>query len=166
MNRRQIFQTVGLGGLAAVAVPATRSAAVQMALGPSKSAGRQPSFVPAMDGTRLFVQDWGASRPVLFLAAWAFHSNVWGAHIAALTARGFRCVASDRRGHGRSDAPGAGYDTDSLADDVAAVVEHLDLRDIVLVAHSMASIEAIRYLTRHGASRIGQLVLRHQQHHS
>ncbi len=61
--------------------------------------------VTAKDGTRLFVQDWGSGRPVVFVAAWAFNSNVWGSHIAALTGLGFRCVALDRRGHGRSDIP-------------------------------------------------------------
>lgn len=115
--------------------------------------------VTAKDGTRLFVQDWGSGRPVVFVAAWAFNSNVWGSHIAELTGQGFRCVAPDRRGHGHSDIPRAGYDLDTLADDLAEVMAQLDLRHVVLVAHSMGSVEAIRYCARHGMDRVDRLVL-------
>ena len=115
--------------------------------------------VTAKDGTRLFVQDWGSGCPVVFVAAWAFNSNVWGSHIAALTGLGFRCVAPDRRGHGRSDAPGTGYDLDTLTDDLAEVMEQLDLRQVVLVAHSMGSIEAVRYCAGYGMDRVSRLVL-------
>lgn len=116
-------------------------------------------FVITNDGTRLFVQDWGNGRPVVFLSAWTFHSNVWGSYVATLTARGFRCIAPDRRGHGRSEAPNGGYDLDTLTDDVATVVEQLDLRDVVLVAHSMGSIEAVRYCAGRGSKRVARLVL-------
>lgn len=117
------------------------------------------SFITAEDGTRLFVQDWGGGRPVVFLSAWTFHSNIWGSHIAALTAHGFRCIAPDRRGHGRSDAPNGGYDLNTLTDDVATVIELLDLHDLVLVAHSMGSIEAVRYCAGRGSKRVARLVL-------
>jgi non-heme chloroperoxidase len=115
--------------------------------------------VTAKDGTALFVQDWGSGRPVLFLAAWTFNSSVWGNHIVALNAKDYRCIAPDRRGHGRSDIPAAGYDLDTLTDDVADVFEQRDLRDVTLVAHSMGSIEAVNYLARHGSDRIARLVL-------
>jgi non-heme chloroperoxidase len=115
--------------------------------------------VTANDGTRLFVQDWGSGRPMVFVAAWAFNSNVWGSHIAALTGQGFRCVAPDRRGHGRSAVPRAGYDLDTLADDLAEVMEQLDLRQAVLVAHSMGSVESVRYCARYGMDRVSRLVL-------
>jgi non-heme chloroperoxidase len=95
----------------------------------------------------------------MLLAAWTFNSSVWGEYIAALTAAGNRCIAMDRRGHGRSDAPCGGYDVGTLADDVAAVFEQRDLRDAVLVAHSMGTIEAVRYLARHGTARVRKLVL-------
>ena len=81
----------------------------------------QPLNATASDGTKLFVQDWGSGKPVLLLAAWTFNSSVWGSQIVALNAKGFRCVAPDRRGHGRSDMPMTGYDLDTLTDDVAAV---------------------------------------------
>src|SRR5579863_766299 len=115
MNRRQIMRTAALGSYALAAAQTGRDG--------SKPARTHLPGVTAKDGTNLFVQDWGSGRPVVFLAAWAFHSNVWGSHIAALTNQGFRCVAPDRRGHGRSDTPGSGYDIDTLADDVAAVIE-------------------------------------------
>ena len=119
----------------------------------------QPLYATASDGTKLFVQDWGSGKPVLLLAAWTFNSSVWGSQIVALNAKGFRCVAPDRRGHGRSDMPMTGYDLDTLTDDVAAVIEQHDLHDVTIVAHSMGSIEAVNYLARHGADRIARLVL-------
>jgi non-heme chloroperoxidase len=119
---------------------------------------RKP-FVHAKDETNLYVQDWGSGRPVVFLSAWTFNSSVWGEYTNALTAAGHRCVALDRRGHGRSDAPCSGYDLDTLADDVRAVFEQRDLSDAILVAHSMGTIEAVRYLARHGAARVKKLVL-------
>ncbi|HEV7371170.1 alpha/beta hydrolase [Arenibaculum sp.] len=125
-------------------------------------AGAQPggrSTATAADGTRLFVRDWGDGRPVVFLSAWTFCSDVWGFHIAELAARGHRCVAYDRRGHGRSEDPGRGYDADTLADDLAAVLEQRDLTDVTLVAHSMGSTEAVRYLVRHGSGRVARLML-------
>jgi pimeloyl-ACP methyl ester carboxylesterase len=84
---------------------------------------------------------------------------VWGSHIAALTSQGLRCIAPDRRGHGRSDIPGTGYDIDTLADDLAAVMEQLDLQQAVLVAHSMGTMEAVRYCARYGMDRVSRLVL-------
>jgi non-heme chloroperoxidase len=120
---------------------------------------RSVLHVPAKDGTKLFVQDWGSGRPLLFLAAWTFNSSIWGSYIAALNARGFRCIAPDRRGHGRSDMPATGYDIDTLADDLAAIIEQRDLRDVTLVTHSMGSIEAVNYFARHGSARIAKLVL-------
>jgi pimeloyl-ACP methyl ester carboxylesterase len=148
MNRRRFFEAAALAGVGA-AMAAT--GAVQA------SASRSP-FVTAKDGTRLFVQDWGTGRPVVLLAAWTFNSSVWGSHIAALNAKGFRCIAPDRRGHGRSEVPMAGYDIDTLADDVASVIEQHDLSDIVLIAHSMGTSEAANYLARYGSHRIGRLV--------
>ena len=82
-----------------------------------------PSLVFAPDETRLYVQDWGSGRPVVFVAAWTFNSDVWGSHITALTRHGVRCLAVDRRGHGRSDAPCSGYDLNTLANDLSCLME-------------------------------------------
>jgi non-heme chloroperoxidase len=117
------------------------------------------THVTARDGASLFVQDWGSGRPVVFLAAWTFDASIWGNYIVALNAKGYRCVAPDRRGHGRSDMPMTGYDLETLADDVADVIEQRDLHDVTLVAYSMGSIEAVNYLARYGSDRIARLVL-------
>lgn len=117
------------------------------------------THVTARDGTSLFVQDWGSGRPVVFLAAWTFDASIWGNYIVALNAKGYRCVAPDRRGHGRSGMPMAGYDLKTLTNDVADVIEQRDLRDVTLVAYSMGSIEAVNYLARYGSDRISKLVL-------
>ncbi|MFS2218253.1 alpha/beta fold hydrolase [Telluria sp. Tellsp104] len=96
---------------------------------------------------------------MLFVAGWSMCSDSWGYQMMALCRQGLRCIAFDRRGHGRSSDPGGGYDLDTLADDIAAVIEALDLRDVVLVGHSMGCNEIVRYLTRHGSARVTQVAL-------
>ncbi|MES2043683.1 MAG: alpha/beta hydrolase [Pseudomonadota bacterium] len=115
-------------------------------------------YVAIADGHRLYVRDWGRGRPVVLLAGWAMDGRCWGETMLRLNAAGLRTLACDRRGHGRSTDPGM-YDYDVLADDLAAVLDGLDLRDAVLVGHSGAGGEIIRYLARHGAGRVGHVVL-------
>ncbi len=115
-------------------------------------------FVDLPGGHQLFVRDWGNGKPVVLLAGWAMDSRIWYETMLALNAAGLRTIAYDRRGHGRSTDPG-GFDYDSLADDLAAVLGALDLSDVTLVAHSGAGGEAIRYVSRHGASRITRIIL-------
>ncbi|WP_374654849.1 alpha/beta fold hydrolase [Phenylobacterium sp.] len=142
MNRRNLLAAA----LAGPAMTAAAPSAAAPATGPARP------HVVAADGARLFLRDWGAGRPVVFLAGWTLSSDMWAYQMAPLSEAGFRCIAYDRRGHGKSDDPGHGYDYDTLADDLAAVLDALDLRDVVLVAHSMAGGEAVRYLSRHGKS--------------
>ncbi|HEY9025609.1 MAG TPA: alpha/beta hydrolase [Burkholderiaceae bacterium] len=111
------------------------------------------------DGTALFVRDTGRGRPLVFLSGWTLSSDAWAYQTTPLARQGFRCVAIDRRAHGRSDDPGRGFDYDTLADDLATVLETLDLRDVCLVAHSFASGEVVRYLTRHGSGRVARVFL-------
>lgn len=111
------------------------------------------------DGTGLFYRQWGDGPPLVFLHAWAMNSEVWQPHMLELSRRGFSCVAYDRRGHGRSDDPGGRYDYDALSDDLAALLQHLDLRQVVLVGHSMGNGESVRYLTRHGYDRVARVVM-------
>jgi non-heme chloroperoxidase len=111
------------------------------------------------DHTTLYYQDWGKGEPVVFLSAWALSSRMWQYQMIAMVDRGLRCIAYDRRGHGRSDQPGKGYDYDTLADDLAGLVDMLDLRGLTLVGHSMADGEIIRYLTRHGDERVARVAL-------
>lgn len=117
-----------------------------------------PAYVARGDGHSLFVCDWGSGPPVLMMAGWAMDSRIWGETMLALNQAGLRTIAYDRRGHGRSTDWG-GHDYDSLADDLAAVIEVLDLQDVTLVAHSGAGGEAIRYLDRRGSDRIARLAL-------
>ncbi len=116
-------------------------------------------FIETADHTSLFVTDWGIGPPVVFVHAWGLRSDRWNYQVPALAGAGLRCVLYDRRGHGRSDRPGTGYDLDTMADDLAAVIGHFGLEDITLVCHSLGSKEAIRYLSRHGDARIARLVL-------
>ena len=126
------------------------------------SARKKPQtkqFIEAADGTNLFFRDRGTGRPLVFTAPWGMNSAWWGYQIADLTGRGVRCVAYDRRGHGRSGEPSHGYEFDTLADDLAAVMEQLDLHDVTLVGHSMGCGEVVRYLSRHGSNRVARVVL-------
>src|SRR5215469_16770608 len=111
------------------------------------------------DQTLIHYEDWGDGPPIVFVAAWALSSKMWQYQMAALRDHGFRTIAYDRRGHGRSDRPGSGYDYDTLADDLAALMEHLDLDQVTLVTYSMGEGEAVRYLTRHGDDRVAKLIL-------
>jgi len=151
MNRRNILLTVAGAGMAANAAQAAPHPTVRT------SAPRRPQIV-AQDGAHLFHRDWGEGRPVVFVHGWALNSEAWAYQAADLSDQGLRCIAYDRRGHGRSDDPGHGYDLDTLADDLHAVMETFDLRDAVLVSHSFGGKEAARYLTRHGDARVARLV--------
>ena len=115
-------------------------------------------FVEIADGHRLFVRDWGRGAPVLLLASWGMDSSVWADTMTGLNAQGLRTIAYDRRGHGRSSDPGS-VDFDGLADDLAAVITQLGLSDLTVVAHSCAAGEVLRYIGRHGAERIGRIVM-------
>jgi pimeloyl-ACP methyl ester carboxylesterase len=153
MHRRQIMSLAGLGAAGALLAP-TRTHAAEPAI--QRPAG---SFVTAKDGTSLFVRDWGAGKPVLFLSGWALPSDFWGYQMLALAQKGYRAIAYDRRGHGRSADPGRGYDHDTLAGDLASIVAGLKLEDVTIVAHSMGGTEVARYFARHGGRGISRVVL-------
>jgi non-heme chloroperoxidase len=125
----------------------------------SRSLDAMPNFIRTSDNVALFYRDWGAGKPLLFLHGWALNSQMWAYQMLPLSSQGFRCIAYDRRAHGRSSDPGRGFDYDTLADDLAAILEALDLSDVTLIAHSFASGETVRYLTRHGDDRIARLLL-------
>ncbi len=125
----------------------------------ARSTWQAPTALTASDGATLFHRDWGRGRPVVFLSGWALSSAIWGGQMMHLAECGARCVAYDRRGHGRSSDPGRGYDYDTLADDLAAVLTQLDLQGVTLVGHSMAGGEIVRCLERHGSDRIDRIAL-------
>jgi pimeloyl-ACP methyl ester carboxylesterase len=117
-------------------------------------------MIDTRDGTRIHFRDWGAGRPIVFVAPWGLCSDWWDIPVINLSERGgWRCVLFDRRGHGRSDDPSRGYDFDTFADDIAAVMDGLDLENVVLVGHSMGGAEVVRYLTRHQSRRVSHVIL-------
>jgi non-heme chloroperoxidase len=117
--------------------------------------------VDTADGVRIFYKDWGPrdARPIVFHHGWPLSSDDWDAQLLFFLGKGYRVVAHDRRGHGRSTQVGDGHDMDHYAADAAAVVDHLDLRDAVHVGHSTGGGEAARYAARHGKGRVAKLVL-------
>ncbi|QRG65327.1 alpha/beta fold hydrolase [Brevibacillus choshinensis] len=116
-------------------------------------------FVDASDGTRLYYQDWGTGKPVVLVSAAFMNSEMWELQMTYLASSGLRCIAYDRRGHGRSDWPGEGYDYETLASDLAALIESLNLQDITLVGYSMGSGEVVRYLSRYGSERVARIAI-------
>ena len=118
------------------------------------------SFIEARDGTPLFYKDWGAGKPVVLIHGWPVNADMWEYQAPFLAENGCRVIAYDRRGFGRSGQPWSGYDYDTMADDLAAILDALDLRDATLVGFSMGGGEVARYLSRHGGSgRVSKAVL-------
>ena len=116
-------------------------------------------YVTMSDGTEIYYKDWGSGRPVILSHGWPLNSDSWEAQQLHLALNGYRAIAHDRRGHGRSSQTWDGNEMDTYADDLATVVEHLDLRDITLIGFSTGGGEVVRYIGRHGTDRVAQLVL-------
>ena len=116
-------------------------------------------YCSTRDGVEIFYKDWGSGRPVVFIHGWPLNGDAWQDQLKAVADAGFRGIAHDRRGHGRSTPVWDGYDFDTFADDLNDLITSLDLHDVTLVAHSMGGGELARYIGRHGTSRIKQAVL-------
>jgi len=117
------------------------------------------STITTKDGVEIFYKDWGSGQPIVFHHGWPLSSDDWDAQMLYFVEKGYRVVAHDRRGHGRSSQVSEGHDMDHYAADVAAVVEHLDLRGTIHIGHSTGGGEATRYVARHGKGRVAKLVL-------
>ena len=111
------------------------------------------------DGTEIFYKDWGEGQPIVFSHGWPLCSDAWDAQMLFLGQNGFRVIAHDRRGHGRSAQTWNGNDMDTFADDLAQLVEKLNLKNMILVGHSMGGGEVARYIGRHGNGRLAKAVL-------
>ena len=117
------------------------------------------STITTKDGTRIYYNDWGKGPPIVFSHGWPLSADAFEDQMFYLAARGYRCIAHDRRGHGRSDQPWHGNDLDTYADDLAELVKHLDLTNAVHVGHSTGGGEVVRYIARHGSRRVAKAVL-------
>jgi non-heme chloroperoxidase len=115
--------------------------------------------ITTKDGTQIYYKDWGRGQPVVFSHGWPLSADAWEDQMVFLGANGYRCIAHDRRGHGRSSQPWSGNEMDTFADDLAALVETLDLKKAIHVGHSMGGGEVSRYIGRHGTKRVAKAVL-------
>jgi non-heme chloroperoxidase len=127
----------------------------------SPEGDRPMSTITTKDGTQIYFKDWGpkTGTPITFSHGWPLSADAWEAQMFHLASHGFRCVAHDRRGHGRSSQPWDGNDMDHYADDLAELFEHLDLKEAIMIGHSTGGGEVARYIGRHGTKRVSKTVL-------
>jgi non-heme chloroperoxidase len=121
--------------------------------------GRTMGMITTKDGTQIYYKDWGSGQPVIFSHGWPLSADAWEDQMFFLASHGYRCIAHDRRGHGRSSQTWNGNDMDTYADDLAELVEALDLKDAIHVGHSTGGGEVARYIGRHGTKRVAKAVL-------
>lgn len=117
------------------------------------------STIATKDGTQIYYKDWGTGQPVVFSHGWPLNADAWEEQLVLVADNGYRAIAHDRRGHGRSSQPWNGNDMDTYADDLAMLIETLDLNDLVLVGHSTGGGEVTRYIGRHGTNHVAKVVL-------
>lgn len=143
------------------ALAATPTLAASAAANPSNrtSETRTMATFTTTDGVEIFYKDWGAGQPVVFSHGWPLSADAWDDQMVFLAQNGFRAIAHDRRGHGRSSQPWTGNDMDHYADDLAQLVNRLDLKSVILVGHSTGGGEVARYIGRHGTKRVAKAVL-------
>ena len=153
LNRREALSVAAAAGIAA-AMPLTDSAMAATSPG-----DRKMGTIKLKDGTEIFYKDWGKGQPVVFHHGWPLTSDDWDAQMLFFLAKGYRVIAFDRRGHGRSTQTWQGNDMDTYADDVAQLAAILDLKNAVHIGHSTGGGEVARYVARHGKGRAGKAVL-------
>jgi non-heme chloroperoxidase len=157
---RRTFLITGISLAAAGSVPIAATEKTNAAAVAHSTEGRQNmSTITTKDGTEIFYKDWGKGQPIVFSHGWPLTADDWDAQMMFFLNHGFRVIAHDRRGHGRSSQTADGHDMDHYADDLAALTAHLDLRNAIHIGHSTGGGEVARYIGRHGESRVAKAVL-------
>src|SRR5687767_8810806 len=160
-NRREVLiasvMATATAGLSAAAV-ASASSDQPTSTSPRKGA-RNVNLITSKDGTQIYYKDWGRGPAVVFSHGWPLNADAWDGQMQFLSQRGFRVIAHDRRGHGRSEQANSNNDMNGYADDLAAVIDTLDLKHVSLVGHSIGGGEVVRYIARHGTKRVAKVVL-------
>lgn len=158
-TRREVLVTSVAA--AAVGLLATKAVAATLETSPKTEGTDSMSTITTKDGVQIFFKDWGpkSAQPIVFHHGWPLSSDDWDTQMLHFLGKGYRVIAHDRRGHGRSSQVSGGHDMDHYAADAAAVVEHLDLRNAIHIGHSTGGGEATRYVARHGKGRVAKLVL-------
>jgi non-heme chloroperoxidase len=162
VSRRDVL----IGGAAMFAVGALPTASVALGIEALASTSQEQkkgehsmSTITTKDGTQIYYKDWCKGQPIVFSHGWPLTADDWDTQMMFFLNHGYRVVAHDRRGHGRSSQPGDGHDMDHYADDLAALTAHLDLKNAIHVGHSTGGGEVTRYIARHGESRVAKAVL-------
>src|SRR5467141_1808387 len=161
-RRSVLLGGASLAVAAAVRPPSSAGAVTQGASGPfpnSNRGGDPMTTITTKDGTQIYYKDWGKGQPIVFSHGWPLSADDWDAQLLFFLRHGYRVIAHDRRGHGRSAQTADGHDMDHYADDLAALTAHLDLKKAIHVGHSTGGGEVTRYLGRHGESRVTKAAL-------
>ncbi|MBB5464132.1 non-heme chloroperoxidase [Paraburkholderia sp. CI2] len=162
-RRRLLSASAGMAGAVAAMSSLSANAAASVTGGSAHTHGASHhhggNYVSAKDGTQIFFKDWGTGMPVVFSHGWPLSADAWDAQMLFLVNQGYRVIAHDRRGHGRSGQPSEGNDMNTYADDLAAVLDALDVKGAMLVGHSTGGGEVAHYIGRHGEKRVAKAVL-------
>jgi non-heme chloroperoxidase len=158
-RRSALTGGASLAAIAAAAMLPLAAAGEAQAAPAAKPMRKTASTITTKDGVDIYYKDWGSGQPIVFSHGWPLNSDSWESQMFHLANNGFRVIAHDRRGHGRSSQPWDGNDMDHYADDLAAVIDALDLKNAILVGFSTGGGEVARYVGRHGTKRVAKLVL-------
>jgi non-heme chloroperoxidase len=164
ISRRSAFLSGVVTMIAAASLPVAASADAEFSAIDSTPHSQikgthEVNTLTTKDSTKIYFKDWGTGHPVVFSHGWPLSADAWDAQMLFLAGQGYRCIAHDRRGHGRSSQPGNGNDMDTYADDLAALIATLDLTGVTLVGHSTGGGEVARYIGRYGTKRVARAVL-------